>query len=105
MSEEEKVAAAPEVAPAATTVKEKAPGAMMALVFGIIAWVTCWGPIGIIFGFLALGKAGKAKKAFAANPEKYNSPKVFTIIGKIGGWLGIVFGIIDTIWLVMMMMG
>ena len=118
MSEEEKVAetpaAAPEAAPAAAPApaaastaaptaggQEKAPGAMMALVFGIIAWCTCWGPIGVVFGFLALGKSKSAKKAYNASPEQYKSPKVFTIIGTIGGWFGIVVGLIYTIVIVM----
>ena len=77
--------------------KEKAPGATMALVFGIIAWVTCWGPIGVIFGFMTFGKAKKAKAAHAANPDQYSDPKVFNIIGKIGAWFGVVVGLIYTV--------
>jgi hypothetical protein len=91
MSEETNVGAAQ----AAT--KEKAPGAVMALVFGIIAWCTCWGPIGVVFGFLTFGKAKKAKAAHASNPDQYKSPKVFVIIGKIGAWIGIVVGLIYSI--------
>ena len=72
---------------------QTAPGAVAALVFGILAFLVCG--IGIIFGVVAIHKADQAKTAIASDPsltggDMATAGKVLGIIGIIFGGLGII---------------
>lgn len=89
------------------------PGAIGALVFGIISLVLCWYfwfPIVglifniacLIFAILAMNKGGKAMKEFEANAGKFKPgslglAKVGRILGIVGLILNIIFVIIAVI--------
>ena len=73
------------------------PGAVGALVCGILAVVFCWFPFaGLPLGIIAMVLAGKAKKAVANNPGMYN-PGGARVAGFV---LGIIGTVISAIYLV-----
>ena len=83
--------------------QEKLPGAVLAFVFGIISTCFFWlgalfvapGLIPLIFGIIAIVKAPKARKLFAANPTQYiKAHNVLALIGMILGIIGVVLTII-----------
>lgn len=83
--------------------QEKLPGAVQAFVFGIIATCFFWlgilfvapGLIPLIFGIIAIIKAPKARKLFAANPNQYiKAHNVLALIGLILGIVGVVLSFI-----------
>jgi hypothetical protein len=70
---------------------QTAPGAVAALVFGILAFFLC----GIIFGIVAIQKADEAKTAIASDPSLTGggiatTGKVLGIIALVVWGLGIV---------------
>jgi hypothetical protein len=78
--------------------QEKLPGAILAFVFGIIATCFFWlgalfvapGIIPLVFGIIAIIKAPKARKLFAANPTQYlKAHNVLALIGLILGIVGV----------------
>jgi hypothetical protein len=83
------------------------PGAIMWMVFGIIAAVFCfygWAPffgwvfsvISIVFGVLAFTKAKKMQASFDAEPDKYKkASKVFIKVASITGLVGLIWGAVD----------
>jgi hypothetical protein len=71
--------------------KQNAPGAVAALVWGIVSLFIC----GIICGFVAIAKSNEAKKAIAANP-RYGGAGMATagmVLGILGliGWAIVLF--------------
>lgn len=90
------------------------PGAVGALIFGIISLVLCWyfwipwvGLVltiaTLVFGILAMSKGGKAVKEFNANPGQYKQgslslAKIGKILGIIGLILSIIFVILAILW-------
>jgi hypothetical protein len=79
------------------TNQEKLPGTITALVIGIISVCFFWlgflfvlpGLAPLTFGIIALIKAAKARKTFAANPERYiKTNKTIALIGVILGIVG-----------------
>jgi hypothetical protein len=81
------------------TNQEKLPGAVLAFVFGIISTCFFWlgaifvapGLIPLAFGIIAIMKAPKARKMFAAEPTRFNKAhNIFALIGLILGIVGIV---------------
>jgi hypothetical protein len=88
------------------TNQEKLPGAILAFVFGIIATCFFWlgaifvapGLIPLAFGIIAILKAPKARKLFAANPTQYN--KAHNILALIGLILGIVGVVLTFIYMI-----
>ena len=79
---------APRVAP---------PGAVGALVCGILAIVFCWFPLaGLGLGIIAIVLASRAKKAVAANPATYLPGGM----GTAGFVLGIIGTVLSAIYLV-----
>lgn len=85
------------------TNQEKLPGAVLAFVFGIISTCFFWlgalfvapGLIPLVFGIIAVIKAPKARKLFAANPTQYiKAHNVLALIGLILGIIGIVLSVI-----------
>jgi hypothetical protein len=82
------------------------PGAVAALIFGIIAVSTWWIPFaglitGLVFGIIGMSKSGKVKKLFDASPDQYSKGSVsMAKVGKILGIIGIILSIIwFIIWL------
>ncbi len=80
--------------------KQKLPNASTSLVMGILSIVTaccCYGIPGLIFGFIGLNMAKKAKAVHDENPEQYqgignvNAGRITSIIGIV---LGVIFLII-----------
>ncbi len=75
-----------------------APGAVISLVFGILSAVFSCLFVGIVFGILAIVFAGKAKKAFEANPDSYSRGSLgMAKAGLIIGIIGLIFSLIYTI--------
>ncbi|MEI7425200.1 MAG: hypothetical protein WCK10_03725 [Candidatus Staskawiczbacteria bacterium] len=78
------------------------PGAIIALVFGIISLVLCWyfwfpivglvlNILCLVFAIMAMGKGKKAMAEFTANPTLYK-PSSFNLakVGKILGLVGVI---------------
>jgi hypothetical protein len=84
--------------------KQKLPNASTALVMGILSIVTaccCYGIPGVIFGFIGLNMAKKAKATYAENPEQYNGLGNVEA-GRITSIIGLVLGALFTIYLIYM---
>lgn len=84
--------------------KQKLPNASSALVMGILSIVTaccCWGFPGLIFGFIGLNMAKKAKATYEANPEQYNGLGNVEA-GRITSLIGLVLGVLMTIYIIYM---
>jgi len=82
--------------------KQKLPNASSSLVMGILSIVTaccCYGVPGLIFGFIGLNMAKKAKATYEENPEQYNGLGNVEA-GKITSIIGLVLGALFTIYLV-----
>jgi len=87
--------AAPQAAPspgftAAPIKKEVIPGAIGAMVFGIVGAATglMYG-IGIIFSIIALVKMKKIKATYNSDLVKYSANKGFIMAGTICAWIGL----------------
>ena len=65
--------------------RENAPGAVAALVCGILSFFCC----GLIFGIIAIFQANKAKEAIAMNPGYYGGEGMATA-GKVLGIIGLI---------------
>ena len=90
------------------------PGAIIALVFGIISLVLCWyffipfaglvlNAACLVFGILAMSKGKKAMAAFEAAPGQYkqgsfNLAKIGKILGLVGLIVNIIFLILAILW-------
>ncbi len=82
------------------------PGAIMALVFGIISLVLCWyfwfpfvglvlNIVCLVFGILAMGKGKKAMAEFNASPALYKPSSLgLAKVGKILGLVGLILNIL-----------
>ncbi|MCF6279036.1 MAG: DUF4190 domain-containing protein [Flavobacteriaceae bacterium] len=84
--------------------KQKLPNASTALVMGILSIVTaccCYGVPGVIFGFIGLNMAKKAKATHDENPEQYNGLGNVEA-GRITSIIGLVLGALFTIYLIYM---
>ena len=85
--------------------KQKLPNASTSLFMGILAITTaccCWGVPGLIFGFLGLNMAKKAKATYEENPEQYNGLGNVEA-GRITSIIGLVLGALFTLYLVYML--
>jgi hypothetical protein len=76
--------------------REQAPGAVIALVLGIVGLMT--GQLGIILGPLAIYYAVKAKRAVAENPLLEG--RGMATAGYVLGIIATVLGTIGTIWMI-----
>jgi magnesium-transporting ATPase (P-type) len=90
------------------------PGAVIALVFGIISLVLCWyffipfaglvlNIVCLVFAIMAMGKGKKAMAAFEAAPGQYKQgsfslAKIGKILGLVGLILNIIFLILAILW-------
>ena len=85
--------------------KEKLPNALASMILGIISLVVGCSPIvGIIIGAIGLSKA---KKAYAINeqyPDHYTG-QGFAKTGKITSLIGLILGILSTIFWVVYILG
>ncbi len=84
--------------------KQKLPNASTSLIMGILSIVTaccCYGVPGLIFGFIGLNMAKKAKAAYDENPEQYNGLGNVEA-GRITSIIGLVLGAIFVIILIYM---
>ncbi len=85
--------------------KQKLPSANSSLIMGILSIVTaccCYGLPGLIFGFIGLNMAKKAKATYEANPEQYNGMGNVEA-GRITSIIGLVLGALFTVYLVYML--
>ena len=75
-----------------------APGAVAALVCGILSIVVCWIPlVGLILGIVALVMASKAKAAAVREPDRF-VPGGVRVGGFVCGIIGTVFSGFYLIW-------
>lgn len=84
--------------------KQKLPSANSSLIMGILSIVTaccCWGVPGLIFGFIGMNMAKKAKATYEANPEQYNGMGNVEA-GKITSIIGLILGVLMTIYIIFM---
>ena len=85
--------------------KQKLPNASTSLVMGILSIITaccCYGVPGLIFGFLGLNMAKKAKATYEENPEQYNGLGNVEA-GRITSIIGLVLGALFSIYLIYML--
>ncbi len=83
-------------------IKEKLPYSQSALILGILSIVTaccCGGFIGLIFGLIGLNNSKKAITLHYENPEMYDGINNANT-GRITSIIGIVIGVISTVWLI-----
>jgi hypothetical protein len=90
------------------------PGAIIALIFGIVSLVVCWyffipyagillNIACLVFAILAMGKGKKAMAAFEAAPGQYktgsfNLAKIGKILGLVGVILNAIFIVVAILW-------
>ncbi len=82
--------------------KQKLPHSQAALILGIVSIITaccCYGLPGLILGFIGMKEAKKAKVAHEENPDMYTGLNNAET-GRITSIIGIVIGILTTLWLV-----
>lgn len=81
--------------------KVNPPGAVAALVCGILSIVFCWVPIaGLVLGIIAILQAGKAKRIASSDGERYEQGGV-RVGGFVCGIVGTCFAGIYTIYFVL----
>ena len=84
----------------AVQTKENAPGAVPALVLGIISMVFSFTAIiSIVLGILAIVLGVKAKKNIKAEPTRYEGDGL-AIAGIVLGALGLAGAVIATTWII-----
>lgn len=77
--------------------EQSLPGASAVLAMGIIAVVstlTCCGPLGMVFSFIALAKAKKARRLYEQHPEAYTdygSVQTGKLLAYVGLALSVLF--------------
>ena len=81
--------------------KVNPPGAVAALVCGILSIVLCWFPIaGLVLGIVAILQAGKARQHASADPDAFEQGGV-RVGGFVCGIVGTVLsGIYNVYWIV-----
>ncbi len=82
--------------------KQKLPHSQSALILGIVSIITaccCYGIPGLVLGFIGINNAKKAKAIHNENPDTYKGVKNAET-GRITSIIGIVFGVLITIWLI-----
>jgi hypothetical protein len=81
--------------------KVNPPGAVAALVCGILSIVLCWFPIaGLVLGIVAILQAGKARQRAAADPATFEQGGV-RVAGFVCGVVGTsLSGVYNLYWIV-----